>query len=461
MSIRLLALYIMVAGVCIYAWKDWFKSLCLLILVMVGINHPDMPTEILGIQGLNLWNLLFGMILVAWLTSRRSEGCTWGMPRHVLVLLLLYLCVIIVGFLRAAFDRSHIEDYSMGSLISEELVNTIKWALPGVLLFDGCRTRRRVVMALVCLLALYAMIGVQVVKAMPLRAAMSDAWAMGHYRSKLNELIGYHCTDLSVLLGGASWGMLAALALSRRKGLRLLTLAATGIITFGQAQTGGRGGYVAWGATGLVLCILKWRRLLLLGPVFVVLVPIIFPVVAARMVQGFGTADITGQSTMDLEGAVTSGRWVFWPHVIHKISESPWVGYGRLAMKRTGLQKYLATEYGESEAVAHPHNMYMETLLDNGVLGSAPILLFFVLMVIYSAGLFRSSNHLYSAVGGLSLALTLSSLFGGISGQHFYPQEHTLGIWAAIFLSLRVHVEEKRAQMASLSGEPLWDQPST
>ena len=119
-------------------------------------------------------------------------------------------------------------------------------------------------------------------------------------------------------------------------------------------------------------------------------------------------------------------------------------------MQRTGLTEFLLNTYGASEAVLHPHNMYLEMLLQNGILGSIPILLLFALMVFYSASLFRSKNLLFSTVGGLSLALVLTSLIGGLSGQHYFPQEHTLGIWAAAFLSLRVHVEDKRARLGAM-----------
>ena len=128
-----------------------------------------------------------------------------------------------------------------------------------------------------------------------------------------------------------------------------------------------------------------------------------------------------------------------------------------MAMKRTGLSQHVGLEL-DDDTWPHPHNMYLETLLDNGILGSIPIFVFLGAMTVYSARLFRSSNRLYSAVGGLSLALTLSSLFSGITGQHFYPQEHTLGIWAAIFLMLRVYEEERRAQIGAISTESYWSE---
>ena len=446
MSIRLTAAYLFVAFLSIYAWKDWFKSLCGLILMMAVIHHEDMPTNVYGIQGFNLWNILFASIFLAWLVNRRREGLQWDMPRHMNVLLLMYLAVILVGFMRAVLDRSHIQDYPLKSLISEELINTIKWVLPGVLLFDGCRTRRRVTMAVVCLLVMYFLLSVQVVKRMPFEAALGGAdETIQRIRLRVCRDIGYSSCDMSTVLAGASWAVLAALPLIRRKSCRILALAAAGIIAFGQATTGGRAGYVAWGATGLLLCLVRWRKQLILAPLVVILLPMIFPAAAERMLFGIGQTDAAGQAvTNDYE--LTSGRNLIWPHVIDKIAQSPIVGHGRLAMQRTGLQEFLRREYGDSEAFPHPHNMYLETLLDNGLLGSIPILLFWMIMFLYSARLFRYDDPLCSAVGGLSLSLMTVQLIAGLGAQHFYPRESTMCVWAAMLLSLRVYVGMKQAQ---------------
>jgi O-antigen ligase len=451
MSIRITALYIFVTILLVYAWKDWFKSLCGLILMMAFITHEDMPKTMFGIQGLNTWNVLLLVIFLAWIASRRREGLMWDMPRHISVLLLMYLGVILVGFLRAALDRSHIEGYPFKSLISEELINTIKWVLPGLLLFDGCRTRRRVIMALVCLLAMYFLIATQVVRRMPAGSVLRAGGEIDRARRHIMD-IGYNACDMSAFLAGACWAILATLPLVRHKKYKALILAAAGMVAFGQALTGGRAGYLAWVATGLLMCLLKWRKYLILAPVIVMLLPIIFPGAVGRMFEGFNQTDVTGQATTD-DYSVTSGRNLIWPYVIDKISESPLIGYGRLAMERTGLTEYLGQAVGEGEAVAHPHNMYLETLIDNGILGSLPILLFWGAMVIYSGKLFRSDNRLYSAVGGLALSLILAQLLTGIGSQHFYPRESTLGVWAAMFLMLRVYVEEKRAQMSIIARE--------
>ena len=442
MGLRHIALYVLVISLSIYAWKDWFKSLCGLILLMAIIEHSDMPKAMLGIQGLNMWNILFAVIFFAWVADRNRQGLNWDMPRHFNILLLIYLGVILAGVLRAALDRGSLNNYPLKNLLSEQLINTIKWVLPGVLLFEGCRSRRRVIMVLVCMLAMYFLIAVQVARRIPPGAILSGN-SIEIARNRCSD-IGYSAVDTSVFLAGAFWAIIATIPMLSLKKYKAIVLATAGLVAFSQALTGGRAGYVAWGATGLVLCLLKWRRYLLLAPVAVILLPIVMPGAVERMFTGFGETDVTGQITRN-KNAITSDRMLIWPYVIDKIGESPIIGHGRLAMNRTGLTATIETEHPGTGA-AQPHNMYLETLLDNGILGSIPIVLFWGIVVVYAGRLFKSDNRLCSAVGGITLSLMLTQLVAGLGSQHFYPEESTLGVWAAMFLMMRVYLEQVRAQ---------------
>lgn len=456
MSIRLTILYIFVAFLLIYAWKDWFISLCGLILMMAVIEHEDMPKTMFGIQGFNTWNILFLGIFLAWLVTRRREDLKWDMPMHINILLLMYLVVILIGFMRALLDRSYIEDYPIKSLVSEELLNTIKWVLPGLLLYDGCRSRKRVIIALISLLGMYFLLAVQVVKRLPASSVLQATGEIERTRSACSD-IGYSAVDMSVFLAGAFWALIATLSLIQKKKHKALVLVAAGLVLFGQALTGGRAGYVAWAATGFTLCLLKWRKLLIFVPVIIILLPLIFPGAVDRMLHGFGETDVSGQKVTN-ENEVTSGRILVWPHVIDKIYESPIIGYGRLGMRRSGLTEFLRQTYGEGDAFPHAHNMYLETLLDNGILGSIPILLFWGILVLSACKLFKSNNRLCVAVGGLALSLMLTQLVAGLGSQHFYPEESTLGMWAAIFLSLRVYIEQRRTKTNMIANEDYWDE---
>lgn len=435
---RVYALYIVVAGLAVYAWKDWFKSLCGLILLMAVIEHEDMPKSMSGIQGFNPWNVLLLSIVLAWLASRRREGLRWDMPRSLNVLLLLYLATILVGFLRAVFDRSYIEHVPLKSLVSEELINTIKWVIPGLLLFDGCRTRKRLAIALTCLLAVYFVLSLQVMKRMPWESALGGGGErIQCVRLKLCRSIGYSACDMSTMLAGASWAILAAGVVIRRKSLRFAMIAAAGITAFAQALTGGRAGYLAWGATGLALCLIKWRKWLILAPIVPFVLIAVFPGAAERALTGFGQTDVSGETVTD-DRLLTSDRTVIWPLVINKIGQGPIIGHGRLAMVRTGVAQELETQHGRGMSFPHAHNIYLEWLLDNGLIGFGIVIALFALILRRAAKLFRAADPWTSAVGGIGLSLVLAQLIAGIGSQHFYSNPSTLGMWVAIFLVLRV-----------------------
>ncbi len=444
---RIIALYILVTGLAIYAWRDWFRSLCGLILLMAVIEHQDMPKSIMGIQGLNLWNVLFASVFLAWLSHRRREGLRWDMPRHLAVLLLLYLGVILVGLVRAASDMGHVRDYTIPQLLSEELINTIKWALPGFLLFDGCRDRQRLKLAFTSLITMFVLLAVQVVKRMPFSSALGGGGDRIHrIRLKICHGIGYSSCDLSVILGGTFWAIIAAMPLVKKKYWPILLLAAA-TTAFGQALTGGRAGYVAWAVTGMALCALRWRKYLPTAPIVVIALYFAFPATVERTLTGIAVEDSGGAQDTD-SNLATSGRTRIWPYVIDKIEEAPVLGFGRIAMRRTGLYDFLEAQYPGS-GFPHPHNSYLESLLDNGIIGTIPILLLHGLILFHAAKLFRDQQPWCSAVGGLAFALVLTQLVAGLSSQHFYPEESTLGMWTAAFLAMRVSYARSRVRSAA------------
>src|SRR5436190_7811448 len=147
MSLRAILCFAVVILFSWYAWKNWFVSLCVAIVLMAVLEHPDMPKSIGGIQGLNPWNFLMLNVLLAWNRERRASGRVWDMPPYISGLLLAYLLVIVWGFVRLLLDvkglgRSEFfEDFTLMWGFSEFLINCIKWVLPGLLLFDACRTR--------------------------------------------------------------------------------------------------------------------------------------------------------------------------------------------------------------------------------------------------------------------------------------------------------------------------------
>ncbi|MBI5863426.1 MAG: O-antigen ligase family protein [Planctomycetes bacterium] len=440
---RVYALLAITGFLSLYAFRNWFASLCGLIVLMAVVQHPDFPTSIGDIQGLNPWNGLLLCIVIAWWVQRRREGLAWDLPRSVALLLTTYAIAVFVSFARLAMDRENVVGVTTGYLVSEYFINCYKWVIPGLLLFDGCRTRGRFHAALASMLAVYFLLALQVIRWMPTSSALTGG-TLNHRALKiiLNE-VGYHPVNMSMMLAGASWATLAVVPLLRRRWQQAAAVIAGLTIAYGQALTGGRMGYVTWGLVGLALGALRWRKLLLLLPVVAIGVVTFLPGVSERMLRGFGATDATGKSYTD-DYEVTSGRTLAWPYVIDKIYESPAVGYGRLAMERTGISGRLMQEL--QEEFPHPHNAYLECLLDNGVVGFLMIVPFYLVVMKRTVSLLldRESRY-YAAIGGVGFALVSALLIAAMGSQTFYPREGAVGMWCAIGLMLRMSLMREAA----------------
>jgi O-antigen ligase len=451
--LSLLALYVAFFGV--YAFKSWYRSLCALILLMAVLEHPDMPKTLLGIQGLNPWNVLFLCVLAGFALQRRRERLTWDLPRHLSLALLAYLVVVLVGFARMLIAPAGLGE-TRASMISEYLINTVKWTVPGLLLFLGCRSRQRLVLGLIATLGIYFFLALLVIRWMPASTILSGEQLSARSQKILLNEIGYHRVNLSTLLAGASWAVFVSRGLASRRRRRTLVLGLAALILYAQALTAGRAGYATWVAVGLSLSLLRSRRYLLIIPGVVALVLALVPAARERMLQGFSGEERHAKATPDSsplgdeapdDYTITAGRTLIWPYVVAKIEESPLFGHGRQAMVRTGLARFLREELRES--FPHPHNAYLEWLLDNGWLGLALMLPFYLAVLWHALILFRDPRSpVFVAAGGAALALVLALLFGSIGSQTFYPREGAVGMWCAIGLMLRASVERARALRA-------------
>ncbi len=453
---RVYALWLVVLVLSVYAWKDWYKSLCGLIVLMAVLEHKDMPRTIFDVPGLNPWNLVFFIVLIAWISRRQRERLPWDIPKVPAILLLLGVGVLLLGAARLVVDRQHlIEELSITEVLSDYVFNPVKWVVVGLMLFDGCRSRRRLVLGLASILALYFLISLQVIRWVIPSGALHGGDLSSYTVGKLQKETGYHRNDLSTMLAGASWALLAMLPLVRSMRDKIGILLASFVVLFAQVLTGGRGGYLAWCTVGLTLGLLRWRRYLVLAPLIVILFLSLVPSAADRALQGLTENRETGSEEINLED-FTAGRSVLWPQVIDKIWEAPLIGYGRAAMQRTGLSAWYAAYQGASQGdeeeayINHPHNAYLEMLLDNGVVGLLIALALYGYLLAAALCLVRDrGGSVLLAVGGIALSLILAQLVGSFTGQSLYPREPTVGMWCAAGLLLRVWVQRSSVSVTS------------
>jgi O-antigen ligase len=452
LSIRVVGFTCVVLYVSVYAWRhSWFNALCAMIVLMAFLEHKDMPRAIGGIAGLNLWNFLYLNVFLAWRHQRSLEGLVWDLPGNLTRAIWLYWIVVVVAALRLLIDPTQYYDSPFTTSVIDNLINPIKVFLPCLMLYDGCRDRERVRLALGAIMLAYVLLALQAVKYMGIGSlGMSGTALSARAIRVLDRVVGYHRVDMSMIFAGAFWALIAyAQAFTSRK-VRWAILVTVPLLLLGQAVTGGRTGYATWILVGLILGFLRWRKFLLLVPVGVVMALAFMPSVRDRMLSGFGGGAGPVKTETDLM-AVTSGRTAAWPLVIDEIKEAPLIGYGKEAMKRTGLHDWIEENKGGdptlSGGFSHPHNAYLEMLFDNGILGFLCVAPIFFHAFTRSLGLFlRANDPLFVAAGGVSTALVLALLIAAMGSQTFYPRIGCFGMWAAIGVAWRVVEMRRQAQ---------------
>lgn len=439
----------------VYAWKDWFRSLCGLILLMAVVQHPDFPNAIAGIQGLNPWNVLLLFIAIAWFVERKREGLRWDFPPLLSKLFVAYMFVMLVSYSRMAADLSGLVEWGQLTgqavpgqmeMFSEHVVNRLKWVFPALMVYDGARSRERIMLALAAVFGVYVLLAIQVIHTVPIDVVTSSSGSRLSEKARLALAsgVGYHRVNLAMMLAGASWALYCARGLTKSAHGKMGFLFLCGVATVGLTMTGGRMGYVTWGLLGAGFAVLKWRWMLAAGPVLLLIVAMIIPGPFQRMMQGMdGTqidTNVRIEETLDQSGVswytVSSGRFFAWPFVVEKIGESPLFGHGEEAMKRTGIASELKADYNES--FPHPHNAYLQWTLDTGIVGLVIVLWFYGIISLTAMRAFMNKHdETISAIGGIVLALVGALFIAAIGSQTFYPREGAVGMWVSMALIVR------------------------
>ncbi len=448
---RIYVLYFLIVALAIYAWRDWFISLCGLIVLSALMGHPDMPRFIMGIQGLNPWNLMLVAVMVPWLLKRRHEGLRWDLPRWGTGLLVCYVAIIVIAYVRAAFDLDSFPKVGGGrsgpvtlaGLTSDRLINSIKYLIPGMMLYDGCRTRRRVVLGLVASLMMAVLYSVVILRTLPLSSLATTGPQELKQRRHITKRVGFHANSVAMICVTGFWGSLACSGMRRRK-WHLLPVAAAVLLTgLALLLTRSRAGYVAFLGIGLLYAVFLWRSLILLLPVFVISIVAAFPGVSERMLMGVGSAEVPGQGQHDID-TITAGRTTnIWPSVIAQIWESPLIGHGRLGILRTPAHDMIVES--EGACPEHPHNAYLEMLLDSGLVGLAPVVIMYGILAFVSAGLcLDRRDPMFGAAGVAGLAAVGTLAIMSMSGSSLFPRENSQMAWCLYGVTLRVWVERRK-----------------
>ncbi|MEO0576827.1 MAG: O-antigen ligase family protein [Pseudomonadota bacterium] len=414
-----------------------------------------MPRTMLNIPGLNPFNIVLLFVLIGWFVQKNRDQLSWVADKKLTKLLLLYFAVLIISTARALLDPKGLNvpvpplmggPPPVGKIISNAVINGLKWVLPGLLIAHGANTDARKRAAVQAVLITGFLFSIQVISKMLPALIGGDDLASRALRV-LDRDMGYHRVDLAALTASSAWAFYAFRVHAVKPLERLMCLGGFFVCSLAMALTGGRAGLLAWLAAGAVLAFLRMRQLLVLLPLAGIVALSVLPGLRERVLEGFSSdsyeasAERRGLDTIDDSGrdqyAITSGRVVVWPLVIEDAKKAIVFGHGRYAMLRRGIAQRLGFEYGIT-SFGHPHNAYLQILFDAGMVGLLICLWFYGTMGIRAFRIVAGKGRdIETAIGAITMSFLVVQAVAGIGSQSFYPIQSSVMMWVMIGLWIR------------------------
>lgn len=448
---RQYAMYALVLATLIYAWRDWFVSLCILIVLMAFSKHPDMPSTFGGIAGLNVLNLLLLGITAAWAFHRFSAPQGRPVPRLLVYAAAGYALVIVVTGMRGYLDFGSLRlsspaatTMTRGSFLMDFLGNPIKYLVVAALLFDGMRSRRNILLAIAAIVAQVTVFSLMAVRYIPI-GTLWEAGSTGQFESvfrmRFQKRIGFHPNDAALALVAGFWTLAVCAPMLWRSGwrYRAAALFCGPVIALAIGLTNSRAGYMAMLALGLIFAVVRWRWMLVGIPLVALMIFFTVPGVQSRLGLGFAVQDPTGMTVSDMD-EITAGRWnAIWPPTIEEIASAPVFGQGRMAILRTSVYDRICA-LNDGVCPTHPHNAYLEVLLDAGAVGLVIVLGLLLAVPVYLYKYRRRDIPILDAAACVGVAGAGTILVMGLTGQSFWPREAVNLVLCTYAVAMGAHV---------------------
>jgi O-antigen ligase len=390
------ALYLCVSLIgCVFVLRDFRIGVVLLVLLLPISRINAFPHEMLGITGLNPFNLLLLGTLAAVLLRGLFDGSLRRfIPRPVLWLYIVP--ILIAGALGSLhFDEipphlfvKLLEFNSRTGYFRDLIIKPLSMVLYALLVAAAVwRSEKPEKFLVPMLISTWVMVLLVLVFVWQSGISLREL-ASSESREFLSPL-GMHASELGRLYAAAYALLLFTWAEAKSPGLRLVLLVSIGLVVIALVLTFARGAFLGFVVINVLF--LFWRRnaktLILFGAVAVCALLLMPEAVYDRVSTGFGHGEDSGSN------ALSAGRIEhIWLPLLPEIPRSPIYGRGvgsilwSEPMRRGAGTAILA--------VGHPHNAYLQALLDMGVVG-------LVLLCAYFAHVWRGFRAL-SVDPGLS-----------------------------------------------------------
>jgi O-antigen ligase len=358
---------------CLFVLFDFRVGVVLLILAMPVSGSAIFPHQMFGITGLNPLNLVIAATFFSFLLRALSEGGFGGfLPRRLFWLYLAPFAVAgVMGVRHAgeipavAYTLELVHFNNAFGYVRDVIARPLFLVLFALLLGAAAARSRDPRRFIAPLIASVWLIGVPVIAFVFISGAGLSEMSSAGARTFLSPL-GIHANELGRLFAVAYALLLFTCVQARDFALRGVLIATMLLVVAALALTFSRGAFVGFVVVNALF--LFWRRTALTwiaaGFLIALLAWKLPGAIQDRITMGFDS---------DLN-SVSAGRIdEIWIPLLPTFWESPWFGHGLSSILWSAPLKS-----GQILEVSHPHNAYLQTLLDMGIVGLVLVGAFFV-----------------------------------------------------------------------------------
>lgn len=371
-----------------------------------------MPREVLGVTGLNVFNILwlanFVLVVLGIVVSRKRTDSLIYFSGPVVLFLAAYLISILWAIVDIeSYPHTGRVGVTLKSLLIEDLAKPMQLVIAGWMVYIYCRYTKN--KSLIEASILTAAIGWGVMITFYFTQGGGDIYIA---RDSVTDSTAMHANSMAAL---AVYFLTFSMAIKpKSKFLICLRYLAIACSMLGIVFTFSRIAYL----TTVVIFILLLYRLSNKEKVMAlftgVVIVLVFSVhIIERLSYRLDSGDLN---------QVSAGRIdKLWLPLLTEVQKRPLAGNGRYAILKSEAYKYKT--WGRI-SIDSPHSAYIEILIDMGLIGSG--LLLYVLYTFYVCGKQVESGLQYLVVAMLCLSLT---------GHSFYPYLANYLIWIVYGIS--------------------------
>jgi O-antigen ligase len=428
---ELQALYVGLALVaCVAIMIDYRAGAMLLLLLLPISSTAVFPSSLMGITGLNPMNLLLVGTLAAYLVRGRLEHAGRFMPSQVLWLLVVPIALAgLLGtthfddILSVFFDMEVVAYTSWRGYLGVTVVKPLLLVLAALLVAAALSKAKKPENFVVALAAGAVALALLVIGFVVISDVRLSVLASSRSRGFFSGEIGAHANDFGRIFVTAYALMLFTWWESKQPRTRLALFAVICTLIVGIILTFSRNAFLGFFIVNGLFLLWKFNMKKVGWALLGLAVSALFApgAIYRRMSRGFDSGSMDDVSAGRIEG--------LWMPLLPETLKSPVWGQG--------LDSILWADplaIGAASMAGHPHNAYLQAVLDMGLLGLA-LLLAFYWHVWKGFRALGSNPYLSSEMRGFfqgACAALIAFAAAGMTGGSLRPQPDNVLLWLTI-----------------------------